>query len=101
MDTFWHIRSQPDCMERQYKFPSYLVLRDFLDRAANLSERRGYYPDMGFGRTYVNVTIRPHEDHGEIQPEQRAFAEELDGLFSEIGDKLPETVDGCPQLIIQ
>lgn len=101
MDTLWHIRTKPVCMERQYTFPSYLLLRNFLDRAADLSERRGYYPDMGFGRTYVNVTIRPRENLAEILPEQRAFAEELDELFLEIDARLPEKGDGHPLLIIQ
>ncbi|WP_455384328.1 4a-hydroxytetrahydrobiopterin dehydratase [Acidihalobacter prosperus] len=101
MDSFWRMRTQPACMERQYTFPSYGLLRDFLDRAADLSERRGYYPDMGFGRTYVNVTIRPGDGQEEIQQEQRTFAEALDGLFSEIGGEPAETGGERPQLIIQ
>jgi hypothetical protein len=34
-------------LERRYEFPDYPRLRDFLDRAAELSEREGLYPGLG------------------------------------------------------
>ena len=57
-------------------------MRDFLDRAAELSEREGLYPDMGFGRDYVNITIHASEGDTMLSEQQRRFAEELDTLFS-------------------
>ena len=39
-----------------------------------------YYPNMGFGRDYVNVTIHADEGSDEISPDQRSFAEKLDKL---------------------
>ena len=54
--------------------------RDFLDDAAELSEAKGYFPDMGFGKDYVNVTVHLEDGNDDLTPEQRQFAEELDKL---------------------
>jgi len=80
MNQQWQERNRPVRLERRYEFPDYDMLRDFLDRAAELSEQVGLYPDMGFGRDYVNVTI--HVDDGEeaMSDSQRRFAEQLDAL---------------------
>lgn len=80
MTEHWRERTRPACMERRYEFASYAELRDFLDRAAELSEREGLYPDMGFGRDYVNITIHADEGSDSLQPSQRRFAEQLDRL---------------------
>jgi pterin-4a-carbinolamine dehydratase len=80
MSDQWQERKRPVRLERRYEFSSYSDLRDFLDDAAELSEARGYYPDMGFGKDYVNVTIHLEDGNEEISPEQRQFAEELDKL---------------------
>ena len=82
MSQGWRERTRPVCLERRYEFPDYETLRDFLDRAAELSEREGFYPDMGFGRDYVNVTIHPNEGSETLDEKQRQFAEQLDGLFT-------------------
>ena len=82
MKTEWTERKRPNRLERQYQFPDYETLRDFLDRAAELSEKADYYPDMGFGRDYVNVTIHAPEDSDEVTEEQRQFAEQLDQLLA-------------------
>jgi pterin-4a-carbinolamine dehydratase len=82
MEQPWTERARPPCLERRYEFPNYQALRDFLDRAAELSEREDYYPDMGFGRDYVNVTIHADEAAGEVTDSQRRFAELLDALRS-------------------
>lgn len=80
MSNQWQERSRPHRLERRYQFPDYATLRDFLDRAAELSERSGLYPDMGFGRDYVNVTIHADEGADELGVAQRRFAEQLDEL---------------------
>lgn len=82
MEQPWRERTRPPCLERRYEFPSYQALRDFLDLAATLSEREGYYPDMGFGRDYVNVTIHADEESGSVTDAQRRFAELLDELHA-------------------
>ena len=85
MSDQWQERARPPRLERKYLFDEYESLRDFLDRAADLSEREGYYPDMGFGRDYVNVTIHVEEGEEQVGDFQRHFAEQLDALFSPSG----------------
>ena len=80
MSEQWQERKRPVRLERRYEFSTYSELRDFLDEAAELSEAKGYYPDMGFGKDYVNVTIHLEDGNEDISPEQRQFADELDKL---------------------
>lgn len=80
MASQWQERNRPKRLEKRYEFGSYAALRDFLDAAADLSERENYYPDMGFGRDYVNITIRADEGDPAIRPAQREFAGALDSL---------------------
>ena len=87
MNEQWFERSRPNTLERRYEFPDYRTLRDFLDRAAALSEQENLYPDMGFGRDYVNVTIHAAEGRDALESEQRRFAEKLDELLEAM--KLP------------
>ncbi len=82
MSSSWQERKRPPRLERRYEFPNYEALRDFLDRAAELSEREGFYPDLGFGRDYVNVTIHAAEGEDELGDAQRRFAVELDALLA-------------------
>jgi pterin-4a-carbinolamine dehydratase len=84
MSQQWRERNRPARLERRYEFDSYDELRDFLDQAAELSESEGLYPDMGFGRDYVNITIHAEEDQNTMQDSQRQFAERLDGLCKDV-----------------
>lgn len=86
MSAGWRERSRPARLETRYEFSSYDDLRDFLDKAADLSEREGFYPDMGFGRDYVNVTIHTDEGADEISPKQYEFAKQLDTINSMLKD---------------
>ena len=83
MNQQWRERNRPMRLERRYEFQDYNTLRDFLDRAADLSEREGLFPDMGFGRDYVNITI--HVDDGEemLGDDKHRFARQLDMLANE------------------
>jgi len=87
MKNEWKERKRPNRLENQYQFEDYEDLRDFLDQAAELSEKEEYYPDMGFGRDYVNVTIHAPEDEESVTDQQRQFAVQLDVLFSENKNK--------------
>jgi pterin-4a-carbinolamine dehydratase len=80
MSQQWQQRARPERLERRYQFADYESLREFLDKAAELSERQGLYPDMGFGRDYVNMTIHSAEDENTLGEQQRRLAEELDAL---------------------
>jgi pterin-4a-carbinolamine dehydratase len=83
MKQQWQQRNRPARLERRFQFEDYDSLRDFLDRAAELSEREDYYPDMGFGRDYVNITIHAEQDDNELSDNQHRFAQQLDDLISD------------------
>ena len=83
MSGNWQERNRPARLEGRYEFESYDILRDFLDRAAELSEREGLYPDIGFGRDYVNMTIHVEEGETTLSENQRKFAQQLDELLSD------------------
>jgi hypothetical protein len=55
-------------------------LRAFLDEAADLSEAKGLYPDIGFSRTHASFTIHADEGSGQVSEQQREFAAMLDSL---------------------
>lgn len=80
MNDQWQERPRPARLERRYQFESYAALSDFLDCAAGVSEREALYPDMSFGRDYVNVTIHADEGSSALDARQRHFAELLDAL---------------------
>ena len=80
MAQTWQERSRPARLEKRYEFSSYEDLRDFLDMAAGLSERKGLYPNIGFGRSYVNFTIYPQADNDVISDSEREFARQLEEI---------------------
>lgn len=80
MNQQWQERPRPARLERRYQFDNYPALSDFLDEAAGISEREGVYPDLSFGRDYVNVTIHADEGSTALAQPQRRFAELLDSL---------------------
>jgi pterin-4a-carbinolamine dehydratase len=80
MSQQWQERARPERLERRYEFADYESLSEFLDRAAALSDREGLYPDMGFGRDYVNMTIHGSEEDNTLGDQQRRLARELDAL---------------------
>ena len=49
-------------------------------RAAEASEECGFYPDMAFGRSHLNVTIHPDEGSDILSELQRDFADTLDAI---------------------
>lgn len=53
----WQRVERPPSLFRRFTFASYAETRAFLDRLAALSQETGTYPDLGFGKTYVNVTV--------------------------------------------
>ena len=80
MSQQWQERKRPVRLERRYEFKDYNTLRDFLDEAAELSEKEDLYPDMGFGRDYVNITIHVEEGEEALGDAQHGFAKKLDLL---------------------
>ena len=80
MNHQWQERPRPARLECRYEFENYAALSDFLDTAAGISEREGIYPDMSFGRDYVNITIHADETSNALEVRQHRFAELLDAL---------------------
>ena len=81
MDIKWQERSRPIRLERRYEFKSYHELSDFLDAAAEVSEREGLYPDMGFGKDYVNITIHVEDGESELGELHHRLATEFDSIL--------------------
>jgi len=79
----WHERKRPVCLERRYEFETYDATRDFLDKLGDHSEATQRFPDISFGRTYVNITIRPDEDapDASLSDADRALAAEIDAIL--------------------
>ena len=86
MNQPWTPRPKPEKaerLERRIEFADYATTRDFLERLNNLSEDTQCFPDISFGRTYVNLTVRPEstEPDSLIGPDEEAFASQIDGLL--------------------
>jgi 4a-hydroxytetrahydrobiopterin dehydratase len=83
MDHQWTPRPKPDrieWLERRIEFSDYASNRAFLDRLNDFCETEGRYPDISFGRTYVNITLRAEGDDTAISEADHAFAAAIDGL---------------------
>ena len=81
MEQPWTHRQRPERLERRIEFDDYDQTRLFLDRLGELSEREGRYPDISFGRTYVNLTVRPEGEEGTVGTPEESFAATIDGLL--------------------
>tara|TARA_Y100001968_G_C18764076_1_gene439152 strand:- start:78 stop:335 length:258 start_codon:yes stop_codon:yes gene_type:complete len=81
----WKLRNRPVCLEKRFEFDSYEKTRNFLDRLGDQSEKRNNYPDISFGKTYVNITLRPETDSADAQisSAENDFAELIDKIFIE------------------
>ncbi len=73
----WTLRERPLMLERRIEFENYGLVRDFLNRSADLSEKEGVYPDMNFSRTHVSMTLLPNEGCTEFDEAQLRFANEV------------------------
>lgn len=80
MEQPWTQRPRPDRLERRLEFDDYESTRAFLERLNALAEQQGRFPDISFGRTYVNLTLRPEQDAPVTESEQ-AFAAAIDALL--------------------
>ena len=67
--------SQPPLSWR-FEFANYGATRDFLDLLADLSKREDYYPNLNFGKTYVNVSMDA-EGQAALGAKADAFVEEM------------------------
>lgn len=74
----WRVQQQPPLLSRRYEFATYAETRKFLDELASLSERRGYYPDLNFGKSHVSVSIAARDDS--LGDAEFDFANQADAL---------------------
>ena len=84
MNHQWNPRPKPDrveWLERRIEFDDYAGNRAFLDRLNDFCEARGRYPDISFGRTYVNITLRAEIEGSGIGEADHAFAAAIDELL--------------------
>ena len=84
MEHQWNPRPKADrveWLERRVEFEDYASNRDFLDRLNDFCEQQGRYPDISFGRTYVNITLRPEGEETPLGEDEHGFAAAVDGLL--------------------
>ena len=79
----WDQRKRPNRLERRLEFENYVATRNFLDRLGILSESKKIFPDISFGQTYVNITLRPESEEQDalLTDLEYKFAAEIDALF--------------------
>jgi len=85
MDQAWTARpkpDQPERLERRLEFDDYASTRDFLDRLNSLCEVQQRFPDISFGRTYVNLTVRAEAEGSPIGVPDWAFSAAIDALIA-------------------
>lgn len=74
----WQVQSKPPVMTRRFDFSDYTATRGFLDGLAKLSEKSGYYPDLNFAKTHVNVSVAARAET--LGPDEYDFACRVDAL---------------------
>ncbi|AAP99603.1 MULTISPECIES: 4a-hydroxytetrahydrobiopterin dehydratase [Prochlorococcus] len=84
----WQERSRPLRLERRFEFATYELTRDFLDCLGKLCEKRQRFPDISFGKTYVNLTLQIDSEDEDSQASDldKEFAMEIDALIDEDSD---------------
>ncbi|MEO1003847.1 MAG: 4a-hydroxytetrahydrobiopterin dehydratase [Cyanobacteria bacterium J06638_7] len=86
MEQAWTPRpkaDQPQWLERRLEFSDYAGTRSFLARLNDLCEARQQFPDISFGRTYVNLTLRAEAEGGRVGEAEQLLAVAIDALVAE------------------
>ena len=81
MNESWNHRQRPERLERRLEFADYDATRGFLERLETLSQQTGRFPDISFGRTYVNLTVRPLDDGEVVGDAEHNFVAAVDALL--------------------
>ncbi len=79
LDDSWMETKKTASLTRRFEFDSYSSTRVFLDQLADLSEAQGYYPNLNFNRTQVNVSIE--SETGKLGQKEYEFAEETQAIY--------------------
>jgi pterin-4a-carbinolamine dehydratase len=78
----WQVQYKPPLLSRRFEFSTYAETRKFLDGLAVLSECRGYYPDLNFGKNHVNVSIAARDEN--LGDSEFGFASQADELAGKV-----------------
>ncbi len=81
----WRQKNRPECLEKRFEFECYEETRDFLDDLGDFCEKLNRFPDISFGKTYANLTIRPFQNNEkeEISKVDHEFANKIDLLIKQ------------------
>tara|TARA_B100001029_G_scaffold26903_1_gene19244 strand:- start:210 stop:476 length:267 start_codon:yes stop_codon:yes gene_type:complete len=81
----WRHKKRPECLEKRFEFKSYEKNRDFLDALGDFCEKVNRFPDISFGKTYSNITVRPSDNNekDEISKLDYDFATKIDLLIKQ------------------
>ncbi len=79
----WKERTRPIRLERRFEFDSYEQTRDFLDELGKLCESINRFPDISFGKTYVNLTLMPEseEENAPLTDKDNETASKIDAIL--------------------
>lgn len=78
----WQVQYKSPLLSRRFEFSTYAETRKFLDGLAILSECRGYYPDLNFGKNHVNVSIAARDEC--LSDSEFGFASQADELAGKV-----------------
>ncbi|MEX1316689.1 MAG: 4a-hydroxytetrahydrobiopterin dehydratase [Synechococcaceae cyanobacterium] len=84
MEQPWTPRPKPeqaDWLERRVEFDDYGSTREFLERLNDLCEAEQRFPDISFGRTYVNLTLRAEAEGVRVGEAEHGLAAAIDALL--------------------
>jgi len=78
----WNERNRPFRLERRFEFESYELTRNFLDSLGDFCEKAKRFPDISFGKTYVNINLFPEsmEKDAPLTDSDHKFALDIDQL---------------------
>ena len=80
----WIERKRPIRLEVRFEFDNYEATREFLDKLGELCEAKKRFPDISFGKTYVNLTLKPEveQSNAPITPADKEFASKIKLLIT-------------------
>jgi pterin-4a-carbinolamine dehydratase len=79
LSAAWRVQHDSALISRRYEFESYAETRRFLDGLMPLFQRAGYYPDVNFSHTHVDVSIAVRDET--LGEAEFRLAHQMDALF--------------------